>query len=135
MSQDELSQILNTAKTIAVVGLSSKPERPSNQVSQYMQAQGYRVIPVNPGETEVLGERSYPELSAVPEPIDVVQIFRAPEHVPPIVDEAIRLGIKVIWMQDGAGNEEAAAKAREAGLTVVVNDCMMRQHRFLNARG
>jgi len=134
MEDKDIRNILENTKVIAAVGLSSKPERPSHQVSRYMQEHGYRIIPVNPGESEVLGEPAYPDLASVPEPVDTVQIFRAPEHVPPIVDEAIRLGIKTIWMQDGAGHEEAAEKARAAGARVVVNDCMMRQHGRLDIK-
>lgn len=132
MTDDTLMRdILSSARTIASVGLSSKAGRPSYGVCSYLQDKGYRIIPVNPNEKEVLGERSYPDLRSVPERIDIVQIFRRPEAVPPIVEDAIAIGAKVVWMQDGAGNPEAAARAEEAGLIAVVDDCMLRQHRRL----
>jgi predicted CoA-binding protein len=125
----DTGEILRTCHTIAVVGLSSKLMRPSFGVSEYMQRQGYRIIPVNPTETEVLGEKAYADLYAVPEKIDIVNVFRAPQFVPPIVDAAIRIGAKVIWMQEGVIHEEAAQKAREAGLEVVMNRCILKEHR------
>ncbi len=131
MSDSEIKTILEQYRTVVSIGLSSNPDRPSYGVCGYLQRHGYRVIPVNPNETEVLGERAYPDLASVPDPIGLVQIFRRPEAVPPIVDAAIRRGAKVIWMQDGAGNPEAAKKAEAAGLTVIVDDCMMREHRRL----
>ena len=126
---DPISEILNKCRTIAVVGLSSNPMRPSHEVSEYMQSAGYRIIPVNPNETEVLGEKSYARLEDVPEKIDVVNIFRRSEHVPPVVESAIRAGAKVVWMQLGVENEEAAEKARAAGLTVVEDACILIEHR------
>ena len=114
-------QLLNS-KTIAVVGLSDNPARPSYGVSKYMQDQGYRIIPVNPMIEEALGEKSYPDLKSVPVPIDMVDIFRRSELVPPVVDEAIEVGVKFIWMQDGVIHEEAAEKARAAGIPVIVDD-------------
>jgi len=114
-------QLRNT-KTIAVVGLSDNPDRISNQVSRYMQSHGYRIIPVNPMIEETLGEKSYPDLKSVPEPIDMVNLFRRSELVPPVVDEAIELGVKYIWMQDGVINPEAAAKAEAAGIPVIMDD-------------
>ena len=114
-------QLLNS-KTIAVVGLSDNPDRPSYGVTRYMQDQGYRIIPVNPMIEEVLGEKSYPDLKSVPVPIDMVDIFRRSELVAPVVDEAIEVGAKYIWMQDGVINEEAAAKAEAAGIPVIMND-------------
>lgn len=133
MVKDErqIKRILKDSRTIAAVGLSSKPERPSNGVCSFLVSHGYRVIPVNPNETEVLGEKAYPDLKSVPVPIDVVQIFRKPEFVPDIVRDAIAIGAKVVWMQDGSGNPFAAGEAEEAGLDVVVNDCMLRQYRRL----
>ena len=124
----DMREILRTSHTIAVVGLSSNRARPSYGVSQYMQRQGYRIIPVNPRETEVLGEKAYPDLHSVPEKVDIVNIFRAPANVPPIVDDAIAIGAKVIWMQEGVIHEEAAQKARDAGLTVVMNRCILKEH-------
>ena len=133
MTDDQIRSILKNARVIASVGLSSKPDRPSFDVAKYLRAAGYRLIPVNPNETEVLGEKSYPDLKSVPVKIDLVQIFRKPELVPQIVEDAIAIGAKVVWMQDGAGNPEAAARAEQAGLIAVVDDCMARQHRRLYA--
>lgn len=129
------AEILRRYRTIAVVGLSNDPRRDSHSVSQYMQAAGYRVIPVNPGETEVLGEKAYPDLAAVPEPVEIVDIFRRPEYVPAIVDQAIAIGAKVIWMQQGIVNEAAAAKARAAGLEVVMNSCIRTVHQRMALLG
>lgn len=131
MSDEHLKAILDQAKVIAAVGLSSKPSRPSYGVCRFLQSKGYRVIPVNPNETEVLGEKAYPDLKSVPERIDLVQIFRNPEAVPAIVEDAIAVGAKVVWMQDGSGNHEAAERGVAAGLKAVVDDCMMRQYRRL----
>lgn len=119
------------ARTVAVVGLSDKPERDSNEVARYLQALGYRVIPVNPMVNEVLGERSYPSVSAIPPDlsVDLVDIFRRSEDVPEIMDEAIARNVPVVWMQLGVSNEEAAASGRRAGLVVVENSCLMTQHR------
>jgi predicted CoA-binding protein len=127
-----ISELLGTAKVIAVVGLSSKKSRPSFGVSQYMQRAGYRIIPVNPNETEVLGEKAYASLDAVPEKIDIVDIFRRSESVPEIVATAIRLGTKAVWMQEGVVHEEAAAQARAAGLTVVMDRCILKEHQRLS---
>ncbi len=134
MDDNTIKRILTEYKVIASVGLSSKPERPSFGVCSYLKAHGYRIIPVNPNEQEVLGEKSYPDLDSVPDQIEVVQIFRKPEAVPEIVEAAIRRGAKVVWMQDGAGNPEAARRAEEAGLLAVVDDCMMRRHRRLGLK-
>ena len=130
-SNDAIADILKNYKTIAGVGLSSNPRRPSFGVTQYMQSAGYRIIPVNPNETEVLGEKSYPRLEDVPKSheIEIVDIFRRPEHIPPIVDSAIAIGAKVIWMQLGIENPTAAAKARAAGLFVVEDACILIEHR------
>ncbi len=127
-----ISELLGTAKVIAVVGLSSKKSRPSFGVSQYMQRAGYRIIPVNPNETEVLGEKAYATLDAVHEKIDIVDIFRRSESVPEIVAKAIKLGAKAVWMQEGVIHEEAAAKARAAGLTVVMDRCILKEHQRLS---
>ena len=126
---DPIAEILNKSKTIAVVGLSSNPVRPSHEVSEYMQRAGYRIIPVNPNETEVLGEKSYARLEDVPENVDVVNIFRRAEEVPPVVESAIRIGASAVWMQLGIENEEAAEKARAAGLIVVEDACILIEHR------
>jgi predicted CoA-binding protein len=126
---DAISEILKTYTTIAVVGLSANPERPSYGVTEYMKRAGYRIIPVNPNEREVLGEKSYARLEEVPEKIEIVDIFRRAEDVPPVVESAIRVGAKVIWMQLGIENAEAAEKARAAGLTVVEDACIYVEHR------
>jgi hypothetical protein len=126
---DPIAEILKTHKTIAVVGLSSNPMRPSFEVTEYMQAVGYRIIPVNPNETEVLGEKSYARLEDVPEKIDIVNVFRRANDVPPVVESAIRVGAKVVWMQQGIENEAAAEKARAAGLIVVEDACILVEHR------
>lgn len=123
------SDILRSVKTIAVVGLSSKRMRPSYSVSEYMQRAGYRIIPVNPAETEVLGEKAYPDLDSIPVPVDLVNIFRRSELVLPVVDAAIRIGAKAIWMQEDVVHEEAAEKARAAGLMVVMDRCVLKEHR------
>ncbi len=126
--QQTIEKVLRTAKTIATVGLSSDPDKASHKIPAYLQAQGYRVIPVNPRLEEALGEKAYSSLSEIEEPIDVVQIFRPSAEVGPIVDEAIAAGAKVIWMQLGIADEQAAARARAAGLDVVMNQCMKVQH-------
>ena len=126
-----IASLLQSAHTIAVVGLSNKHWRASYGVSEYMQRAGYRIIPVNPELAEVLSERSYPNVEAVPEPIDIVNIFRRSELVPEIVDAAIRVGAKAVWMQEGVVHEEAAARARAAGLTVVMDRCLLKEHRKL----
>jgi uncharacterized protein len=130
----QLSEIFESARTIAVVGVSSKRYRPSYGVTEYMQRAGYRIIPVNPQETEVLGEKSYPDLDSVPEPIDIVDIFRRSEFVPEIVEAALRKGVKVIWMQEGVIHEDAARRAEAAGVTVIMDHCILKEHRRL-ARG
>jgi uncharacterized protein len=126
--------LLRSAKTIAVVGLSNRRSRPSYGVSEYMQSSGYRIIPVNPNETEVLGEKSWASLEEVPEHVDIVDIFRRPECVPEIVDAAIRIGARGVWMQEGVVNDEAAGKARAAGLEVVMDRCILKEHRKMLAR-
>ena len=126
-----VSEILHSARTIAVVGLSRKRYRPSYGVAEYLQRAGYRIIPVNPEETEVLGEQAYPDLDSIPEPVDVVDIFRRSEFVPPIVEAAIRKGAKMIWMQEGVIHEEAARRAEAAGLAVVMDRCILKDHRRL----
>lgn len=131
MSLQNISGILKSSKTIAVVGLSGSPMRVSNGVSAYMQRAGYRIIPVNPNESEVLGERSYATLEDVPEKIDIVNIFRRPEFTPEIVESAIKIGAKSVWMQEGVVNDAAAARAREAGLDVVMDKCILKEHRKL----
>jgi uncharacterized protein len=131
----ELRQILTTTRTIAVVGLSDKPDRPSHAVAAYLQKQGYRIIPVNPNLAEVLGEKAYPSVRDIPEPVDVVDIFRRAEDVPPIVEDAIAKGAGVVWMQLGIVNEAAAARAESAGLKVVMDTCMEVVHRAMRLSG
>jgi predicted CoA-binding protein len=129
MSVEE--EILNSSRVVVIVGLSPKPDRPSYIVASYLKKKGYKIIPVNPGEKEMLGETCYPDLVSIPEPVDVVDIFRRSEEVPAIVEEAIKIGAKAVWMQEGVVNEEAASRAKEAGLTVVMNKCMRKEHRKL----
>jgi predicted CoA-binding protein len=124
-----IAELLRTSKTIAVVGLSSKKYRPSYGVTLYMQRAGYRIIPVNPHEAEVLGERSVGDLDSIATPVDIVNIFRRSEFVPEIVEAAIRIGARSVWMQEGVYHESAAARAREAGLTVVMDHCILKEHR------
>lgn len=132
MNDDQMMRdILLSARTIASVGLSSNTQKESYWIVAYLKDQGYRVIPVNPTADEILGEKSYPDLESVPEKIDVVQVFRKPEDVPPVVDSAIKAGAKVIWMQEGIVHEEAAQNARQAGLQVVMDACMRVTHRRL----
>jgi predicted CoA-binding protein len=131
VEEAQIAKILESARTIAVVGLSDKPWRPSFGVSAYMQKQGYHIIPVNPHIGEALGEPSYHRLEDVPGPIDIVNIFRRSEEVGPIVDTAIRLGARCIWMQEGVVDYDAAARAEAAGLDVVVNRCILKYHRRL----
>jgi uncharacterized protein len=133
--EQTIEDILRQAKNVAVVGLSANPTRPSFGVAEYLKSQGYHIIPVNPGVEQVLGEKSYPDLASVPEKIDVVEVFRRPEHVPAVVEEAIKAGARSLWLQDDVSNPEAEEKARQAGLRVVADDCMMREHRRLRREG
>jgi uncharacterized protein len=123
-----IKELLRASRVIAVVGLSSKRFRASYGVAQYMQREGYRIIPVNPNETEVLGERAYARLEDVPEHIDIVDVFRRSEFVGPLVDSAIKLGASAIWMQEGVEDEDAARKAKAAGLAVVMDRCILKEH-------
>lgn len=132
-SDEELRSILGTAHTIAVVGLSSKEWRPSHQVAGYLQAKGYRIIPVNPNETEVLGVPAYPTLLDVPEHVDAVDVFRRAEETPEVARQAVEVGAKVLWLQDGIVNEEARRIAEESGIEVVMGVCMMNTHARLGA--
>jgi predicted CoA-binding protein len=129
MEADLIAELLKHAKTIAVVGLSSSPLRPSHGVSAYMQTQGYQIIPVNPEIEEALGEKSYPSLREVPGKIDIVNIFRRSEFVGEIVDQAIEKRVPAIWMQEEVINEHAAEKARQAGIFVVMDQCILKEHR------
>ncbi|MBN9698089.1 MAG: CoA-binding protein [Zoogloea sp.] len=125
---DQLRSLLQEVRTIAVVGLSPRPERPSYRVSRAMQGFGYRIVPVRPAVAEVLGEKAYPRLSDIPFPVDLVDVFRAADEVGPIVDECIALGVRRIWLQDGVVNLEAAERARAAGITVVMDRCVWRDY-------
>ena len=130
-SDKAMKEILLSAKTIASVGLSSNQEKESYWIVSYLKEQGYRIIPVNPTATEILGEKVYPDLESIPDQVDVVQVFRKPEDVPPVVDSAIKIGAKVVWMQEGIRHEGAAQKARDAGLQVVMDACMRATHQRL----
>jgi uncharacterized protein len=125
---EEIRRLLTESRTIAVVGLSDDPARPSHRVAAYLQLAGYQILPVNPRISETLGERAWPELDALPGPVDVVCVFRRGEEVPPVAEAAIRLGCRALWLQDGVVHAAAAARARAAGLVVVMNDCMLRRH-------
>jgi predicted CoA-binding protein len=129
-----LSNILKSVRTVACVGVSSNPAKPSYGIFQYLVEAGYHMIPVNPTTPEIMGRRSYPDVASIPEAIDVVQIFRKPEDVPSVVEDAIRAGAKVVWMQEGIVNEQAAARAEQAGLQVVMDRCMMQTHKRLFGR-
>ena len=126
--------ILKNYRIIAMVGLSPDANRPSHKVAKYLINNGYKVIPVNPDAQEMLGIKSYSEISAIPEPIEIVDIFRRSEEVMPIVDQAIRVGAKVVWMQEGVINEEAASKAQDAGLLVVMDRCILKEHKRINKK-
>ena len=131
----DIEAILRECKTVAVVGLSPNPGRPSHRVAVYLQEQGYRIVPVNPNATEVLGERCYPSLIAIPHQVELVDIFRRSEDVPPVVDEAIQIGATAVWMQLGIVNEAAAARAEAARLDVVMDRCTAIEHRALARAG
>ena len=131
-SSQAIKQILDECKTIAVVGLSSNTWRASHSVSAYMQAKGYRIIPVNPNETEVLGERAYASLADVTEPVELVNVFRRSEEAGAVVDEAIRLGAKAVWLQEGVIDRAAARRAVDAGLLVVMDRCILKEHSRLS---
>ncbi|MDD5126893.1 MAG: CoA-binding protein [Dehalococcoidales bacterium] len=133
MSVEE--EILKSGKIVAIVGLSSNTERASNRVGGYLKANGYRIIPVNPVEKSVLGETSYPDLNAIPEQVDIVDIFRKPEDVLPVVEDAVKIGAKAVWLQEGIINEEAADYARKAGLKMVMDRCMLKEHMKLKGAG
>lgn len=128
-SDDQIKELLIKYKTVAVIGLSSDEGRPSYGVSRYMQRCGYKIIPVNPKEKEILGEKVYPSLSAIPEKVDIVDIFRRSEFVPPVVEEAVKIGAKVIWMQEGVVNQAAAQFAAQQGIVVVMDKCIFKEHR------
>ena len=125
---DPASELLKSSRTIAVVGLSSRRHRPSHGVAEYLKSVGYRIIPVNPRETEVLGEKSYARLEDIPEHVDIVDIFRRSEFVPGIVESAIHIGARGVWMQEGVIHPEAAERARRAGMFVIMNACILKEH-------
>ncbi|MGQ9571616.1 MAG: CoA-binding protein [Dehalococcoidia bacterium] len=127
--------ILTGYKTIAVVGISADPQRPSHRVARYLKEHGYRIIPVNPREKEILGEKCYPDLCSIPEAVEVVDIFRQAKAVPRVVAEALYVGAKAIWMQEGIVHQAAAARARDAGMAVVMDRCMMKEHRRMMGEG
>ena len=132
---DDTEKIIRESRNIAVVGISNKLGRPSLTVASYLKGQGYRIIPVNPTIQDVNGEKCYPDLTSIPEKVDVVDIFRKPADVLPVVEEAVRIGAKAIWMQEGIVNEEAASKARAAGLQVVMDKCMLKEDSRLKREG
>lgn len=132
---DEIvTKVFKDSHTIAVVGLSNDPGRPSYHVAEYLMGQGYNVIPVNPRQNNILEKKCYPDLSSIPEKVDIVDVFRRTEDVMPIAEEAIKIGARVLWMQEGIVNEEAAELARQAGLTVIMNRCMFKEHSRLGMR-
>jgi uncharacterized protein len=131
---DRITEMLKTAKTIAVVGLTDSPLRPSYGVSHYMLTHGYRIVPVNPNITDWMGEKAYPSLLDVPEKIDIVNVFRRSEAVPDVVEQAIQIKAPAIWMQEGVIHEEAAEKARQAGIFVVMDSCILKEHRKRSSR-
>jgi len=128
-SHDPITDLLRNSRTIAVVGLSSNPRRPSHEVAAYLQSAGYRIIPVNPNESEVLGEKSYARLEDIREPVDIVDVFRRSEEVPPIADSAIAVKAKALWLQQGTTNDAAAEKAHAAGLLVIEDACILIEHK------
>lgn len=127
MNNDNIDRVLTQYRTVAIVGASPSPERPSYRVADFLKKEGYRIIPVTPKGGEIIGEKVYPNLSSIPVPIEVVDIFRRSEEIPPVVDEAISIGAKAVWMQEELINEEAAGKARKAGLLVVMDRCMRKE--------
>ena len=133
--KSEVEMQLREARTIAVVGMSPRANRPSHYVAKYLMEQGYRIIPVNPAVDEVLGIKSYPDIVSIPEDIDMIDIFRRSSQVPPVVDDAIAAGARFIWMQDGVVHEGAAAKARAAGMSVVMDNCTLREHSRIYGTG
>ncbi len=130
---DPIEKVLKESKTIAVVGASDNPKRPSYDVARYLQSQGFKIIPVNPSLKELFGEKSYPDVVSIPGPVDVVDIFRNPDAVPEVVEQAIAKKAKVVWMQPGAENMQAAERAMQAGLEVIMGVCMKQEHRALKS--
>lgn len=134
-SRDEIKSILEQTNTIAVVGLSDNPDRTSYMVSQAMQAKGYRIIPVNPNAEVILGEKSYPSLKDIPHPVDLVNVFRRSEHTPPVAEETVAIGAKVLWLQLGVHNDEAAATAQQGGVRVIMDRCIKVEDSILLPQG
>ena len=130
-----IGEILKRFHTVAIVGLSSNKDRPSYGVAQYLKKNGYKIVPINPNEKDILGLDCYPSLSSLTEPVEIVDIFRRPDQVMEVVEEAIRIGAKVVWMQEGVMNEQAAKRARDAGLEVIMDMCMMKEHRRMMKKG
>jgi predicted CoA-binding protein len=129
-SDDQIKEILGKYKKVAIVGLSSDTSRPSNAVARFLKSKGFKIIPVNPQETKIVGEKAYPDLASIPDTVEIVDIFRRPEHVSAIVDQAIQIGAKVVWMQEGVVNHPAARKASESGVTVVMDRCIAKDCRM-----
>jgi predicted CoA-binding protein len=127
MNNIDIDSVLTQYRTVAIIGASADPQRPSYRVADFLQKEGYRIIPVTPKSGEILGEKVYPDLSSIPIPVDVVDIFRRTQEIPPVVEEAISIGAKAVWMQEGLINEEAAEKAKKAGLIVVMDRCMRKE--------
>lgn len=127
---DQIKEILEKYKKVAIVGLSSDATRPSNAVARFLKSKGFNIIPVNPQETKIVGEKAYPDLNSIPDTVEIVDIFRRPEHVPAIVDQAIKIGAKVVWMQEGVVNHPAARKASESGIIVVMDRCIAKDCRM-----
>lgn len=128
-SDDQIKGILERYKKVAIVGLSSDATRPSNAVARFLKAKGFKIIPVNPQETKIIGEKAYPDLTSIPDTVEIVDIFRRPEHVPAIVDQAIQIGAKIVWMQEGVVNHSAAQKASESGIMVIMDRCIAKDCR------
>jgi predicted CoA-binding protein len=131
VATSEITSLLKEVRTIAIVGLSPKESRPSNVVARYLQQAGFTIVPVNPGQEEILGEKCYPDLSSIPEPVDVVDVFRRADQVVPIAEDAVKIGAKALWLQQGIRNDDAAAIAGRAGLTVVMDRCIKIDHQRL----
>lgn len=129
-SDDQIKEVLGRYKKVAIVGLSSDATRPSNAVARFLKSKGFKIIPVNPQEIKIIGEKAYPDLTSIPETVEIVDIFRRPEHVPAIVDQAIQIGAKIVWMQEGVVNHSAAKKASESGMIVIMDRCIAKDCRM-----
>jgi predicted CoA-binding protein len=133
-SSEEISNLLRSAKTIAIVGLSAEPGRPSHGVARYLQEVGFKIIPVNPNESEILGEKAYPDLQSIPEDIDIVDVFRKPSEALPLVEDAHQKGVKAVWLQEGVVSPEAFKKGEKYGLIMVMDKCMFKEHMKLGVK-